>query len=34
MPRRSILTTAEKESLMAIPENEEDLIRYYYSTNK
>lgn len=29
MPRRSILTTAEKESLMAIPENEEDLIRYY-----
>ena len=29
MPRRSILTTSEKESLIAIPENEEDLIRYY-----
>lgn len=29
MPRRSILTASEKESLIAIPENEEDLIRFY-----
>lgn len=29
MPRRSILTAAEKESLIAIPETEEELIRYY-----
>ena len=29
MPRRSILTAAEKESLIAIPETEKELIRYY-----
>ena len=29
MPRRSILTAAEKESLIAIPKSEEELIRYY-----
>ena len=29
MPRRSILTTSEKDSLVAIPESEEELIRYY-----
>ena len=29
MPRRSILTAVEKESLISIPQSEEDLIRYY-----
>lgn len=29
MPRKSILTNSEKESLIDIPQNEEDLIRYY-----
>ena len=29
MPRRSILTASEKENLVAIPEIEEELIRYY-----
>lgn len=29
MPRRSILTVAEKESLIAIPGSEEEIIRYY-----
>jgi len=29
MPRWSILTASEKESLIAIPESEEELIRYY-----
>jgi len=29
MPRRSILTASEKESLIAIPESEEELIRHY-----
>jgi TnpA family transposase len=29
MPRRSILTATEKESLITIPETEEELIRYY-----
>ena len=29
MPRRSILSASEKESLIAIPETDEELIRYY-----
>jgi hypothetical protein len=29
MPRRSILTASEKDSLVSIPESEEELIRYY-----
>lgn len=29
MPRRSILTAAERTGLLAIPESREDLIRYY-----
>jgi TnpA family transposase len=28
MPRRSILTAAERESLMPLPDSQEDLIRY------
>ena len=29
MPRRSILSTAERESLLALPDAKDDLIRYY-----
>ena len=29
MPRRSILSAAERESLLALPETKDDLIRYY-----
>lgn len=29
MPRRSILSAAERESLLALPDNREDLIRRY-----
>jgi TnpA family transposase len=29
MPRRSILSAAERESLLALPDTEEELIRYY-----
>jgi len=29
MPRRSILSAAERESLLALPENRDDLIRRY-----
>jgi TnpA family transposase len=29
MPRRSILSAAERESLLALPDTKEDLIRYY-----
>jgi hypothetical protein len=29
MPRRSILSAAERESLLALPDTKDDLIRYY-----
>ena len=29
MPRRSILSVSEREGLLALPENQDDLIRYY-----
>ena len=29
MPRRSILSAAERESLFALPDAKDDLIRYY-----
>jgi len=29
MPRRLVLTASERESLFALPENQDDLIRYY-----
>ena len=29
MPRRSILSTAERENLLALPDTQEDLIRHY-----
>lgn len=29
MPRRSLLSTAERESLLALPDNRDDLIRRY-----
>ena len=29
MPRRSILSASERESLLALPDTEEELIRYY-----
>lgn len=29
MPRRSILTDSERDSLLALPDNQEDLVRYY-----
>src|SRR3989338_4935677 len=29
MPRRSILSAAERDSLLAFPDNQDDLIRYY-----
>ena len=29
MPRRSILSAAERESLLALPDAKDDLIRYY-----
>jgi hypothetical protein len=29
MPRRSILSAAERESLLALPDNRDDLIRRY-----
>ena len=29
MPRRSILSAAERNSLLALPDTREDLIRYY-----
>ena len=29
MPRRSILSAAERESLLALPESKDDLIRHY-----
>jgi len=29
MPRQSLLTASERESLLALPDNQEDLIRYY-----
>jgi TnpA family transposase len=29
MPRRSILTDTERENLFALPDNQEDLIRYF-----
>jgi len=29
MPRQSLLTVSERESLLALPDNQEDLIRYY-----
>ena len=29
MPRRSILSSTERTSLLALPENQDDLIRYY-----
>lgn len=32
MPRRSILSTAERESLLSLSDNQEDLIRYYTLT--
>jgi hypothetical protein len=32
MPRRSILSTAEQMSLLALPESQNDLIRYYTFT--
>ena len=32
MPRRSILSAAERESLLAFPDTEEDLIRHYTFT--
>jgi TnpA family transposase len=32
MPRRSILSTTEQMSLLALPESQNDLIRYYTFT--
>lgn len=29
MPRRSILSAAERENLLALPDTKDDLIRYY-----
>ena len=29
MPRRSILSAAERESLLALPDTKDDLIRHY-----
>ena len=29
MPRRSLLSTSERENLLALPDNQEDMIRYY-----
>ena len=29
MPRRSILSAAERESLLAMPDTKDDLIRHY-----
>lgn len=29
MPRRSILSTTEQDTLLALPESQDDLIRYY-----
>jgi hypothetical protein len=29
MPRRSILSAAERESLLVVPDTKDDLIRYY-----
>jgi hypothetical protein len=29
LPRRSILSAAERESLLALPDTNDDLIRYY-----
>lgn len=29
MPRRSILSAAERESLLALPDTEDELIRHY-----
>src|SRR3989338_3360606 len=29
MPRRSILSAAERDSLLAFPDNQDDMIRYY-----
>jgi hypothetical protein len=29
MPRRSILSPTERATLLALPENQDDLIRYY-----
>ncbi len=29
MPRRSILSAAERESLLALPDSKDDLIRHY-----
>lgn len=29
MPRRSILSVAERESLLALPDSKDDLIRHY-----
>ena len=31
MPRRSILSATERDNLIALPEGEDDLIRYYTS---
>ena len=31
MPRRSILSAAERESLLALPDSKDDLIRHYTS---
>lgn len=33
MPRRSILSAAERESLLALPDTKDDLIRYYTFSN-
>jgi hypothetical protein len=32
MPRCSLITVSEQTSLMALPENQDDLIRYYTFT--
>jgi hypothetical protein len=29
MPRRTILSASERESLLALPDNQDDLIRHY-----
>jgi Domain of unknown function (DUF4158) len=29
MPRRSILSASERENLLALPDNKDDLIRHY-----
>lgn len=29
MPRRSILSTAERDSLLVLPDDKDELIRYY-----